>query len=291
MIFIPPMEIATRIMTLIDNAKTELILVSPYISIDKWDKFKKCLQRAIDRGVVITIYARENAEQNLETIRSLNLELILVRDLHAKIYLNESYAIASSQNLVQYSDSNSIDFAYSTEIDDEREQLVNFINQYLVVKKANTVVLTKQPVEIETIEKAKEEIVAYSSSQIRQIYEVLHNKFENIRMDGNESYVYCTKLFPFGDAMFKYDFEVRFNFKHNNIESIIKILDDIDLKNNHYQYKREFKFYNQRSSIFRFVPQNVTDFKKLIYDYVFMINKINESTKHLNDRNAIARSF
>jgi hypothetical protein len=29
MIFIPPMEIATRIMTLIDNAKTSLVLVSP----------------------------------------------------------------------------------------------------------------------------------------------------------------------------------------------------------------------------------------------------------------------
>lgn len=83
MIFIPTMEIATRIMTLIDNAKKELILVSPYISIDNWQKLKKCLQRAVDRDVNITIYARENANQNLETIKSFKLNLYLVKDLHA----------------------------------------------------------------------------------------------------------------------------------------------------------------------------------------------------------------
>lgn len=291
MIFIPPMEIATRIMTLIDNAKTELILVSPYISIDKWDKFKKCLQRAIDRGVAMTIYARENADQNLQTIRSLNLELILVCDLHAKIYLNDSYAIASSQNLVQYSDSNSIDFAYSTEIEEEREQLVNFINQYLVVKKANAKVTVKQPVENEIQEKAKEEIVAYSNSQIRQIYDTLSNKYENMRIDPDESYVYCSKIFPFGDAMFKYNFEIRFDFQQNNIELIIKILDEMDLKNSYYQYKRAYNFHNQYSRIFRFIPQNVTDFQKLINDYMFIINKINESTKHWNDKNVMVGNF
>lgn len=281
------MEIATRIMTLIDNAKTELILVSPYISIDKWDKFKKCLQRAVNRGVDITIYARENTVQNLETIRLLNLKLILVRDLHAKIYLNESYAIASSQNLIQYSDSNSIDFGYSTETEEEREQLLSFINQYLVVKKVFAAVTVKQYVNTETQEKVKEEIVAYSTSQVRQIYEVLHNKYENIRIDGNETYVYCNKILPFGDVMFKYDFEIRLDFQQNNIDSIIKILDDIDLTNNHYQYKRAFKFHNKHSRIYRFVPQNVTDFQKLIYDYLFMINKINESTKHFISRNMI----
>lgn len=137
MIFIPPMEIATRVMTLIENAKTELILVSPYINIDNWTKFKKCLQRAIDRGVNITIYARENASQNLDTIRVLKVNLVLVRDLHAKIYLNDSYAIASSQNLIQYSDDNSIDFGYSTETAEEREQLMSLINQYLIVSKPN----------------------------------------------------------------------------------------------------------------------------------------------------------
>lgn len=57
------MEISTRIMTLIDNAKTELILVSPYISIDKWDKFKKCLQRAIVGLVHIKINARKCGTQ------------------------------------------------------------------------------------------------------------------------------------------------------------------------------------------------------------------------------------
>ena len=36
--FIPPLEIASKIMTLITEADKELILVSPYVKINEWEK-------------------------------------------------------------------------------------------------------------------------------------------------------------------------------------------------------------------------------------------------------------
>ncbi|MDI6049409.1 hypothetical protein QLS31_06175 [Flavobacterium sp. XS2P24] len=282
MIFIPPMEIATRIMTLIDNAKTNLVLVSPYINIDKWDKFKKCLQRAVDRGVIITIYARENADQNLDLIRSFNVNLILIKDLHAKIYLNESYAIASSQNLIQYSDSNSIDFGYSTETEEERNQLLTLINQYLIVSKPFKKEVREQ---INSIE--KNEVVINTTTEVikefdmQKIYNTFNERSDQVRLNNEATYVYCANFFPFGDLMLRQGFEIRFNFQQKGSDKIVEIIENIDFQNNNYQYERKIIMNKTYYSSYIFIPQEVTDNQKLIYDYVFMYNRIKDSTKHL----------
>lgn len=287
MIFLPPMEIATRIMTLIDNAKTELILVSPYISIDNWQKIKKCLQRAVDRGVHITIYARENATQNLDTIKSFKVNLYLVKDLHAKIYLNDTYAIASSQNLIQYSDDNSIDFGYSTETEEERQQLLGFISQYLIASKTFKKELREQ---IKSVEKKQAAISitpeVITEFDMQKIYDTFCNRHDQVRINNDATYVYCSKLFPFGDVMFREGLEIRFNFQHNNSDAIVKVLENLDLKNNHYQYEKKLVMNKTHHSSYIFIPQNVTDVQKLIYDYVFMCNKIFDETEK-----AVAKSI
>jgi hypothetical protein len=254
-------------------------LVSPYISIDNWAKFKKCLQRAVDRGVNITIYARENADQNLDLIRSFKLNLILIKDLHAKIYLNDSYAIASSQNLIQYSDDNSIDFGYSTETEKERQQLIGFISQYLIVSKPFKKEVREQ---IKSIE--KKEVAINTTPEVikefdmQKIYDTFCNRHNQVRINNDSTYVYCTKLFPFGDVMFREGLEIRFNFQHKGSDAIVKILEHLDLKNNHYQYVKKLVMNKTHHSSYIFIPQNVTDVQKLIYDYVFMVNKIKDRT-------------
>ena len=285
MIFIPPMEIATRIMTLIDNANKELILVSPYINIDNWQKFKKCLQRAIDRGVNITIYARENASQNLDTIKSFRVSLYLVKDLHAKIYLNDSYAIASSQNLIQYSDDNSIDFGYSTETEEERQQLLNLIKQYLIVSKPieketkKFIIPNPKPV---AVTKAHPQII--KEFDIRMLYNTFSKKFDKVRMDGDETYLYCTKFFHFADLMIEDGFEIRFNFKQRDFDPIIESIEKLDLSIYNYRYEKKIRMKGSRIGSYKLIPQNVTDNQKLIYDYVFMVEKIKDCTKHLIEK-------
>jgi hypothetical protein len=279
MIFIPPMEIAPRIMTLIDNANTELILVSPYISIDNWQKLKKCLQRAVDRGVNITIYARENATQNLETIKSFNVNLFLVKDLHAKIYLNDSYAIASSQNLIQYSDDNSIDFGYSTETEEERAQLLSLIKQYIIVSKPFKQEIQEKVKSIEIKEKVLSttpEII--QKFDIKKIYDTFNERFGDVTLNKDETYLYCTDFFKFGDLMIREGFEIRFKLMYNGCEDIVETLEKLDLKNYNYRYEKKLVMNKSYYNSFIFIPQNVTDNQKLIYDYVFMCNRIFEKT-------------
>ena len=65
-------------------------------------------------------------------LEQLGINLILINDLHAKLYLNENYGILTSQNIVYYSDINSIDIAHQTENNSEKKELVDFINKYII---------------------------------------------------------------------------------------------------------------------------------------------------------------
>lgn len=282
--FIPIMEISSQIMTLIEEAEKEIIIVSPYVDIKNWDKLKRCLKNAIERKVAITFYARENAQQDLEPLRQLNVRLVLIKDLHAKIYLNETYGIVSSQNLYQYSDINSIDFAYSTETEEERYQLVKLINKYLNVKKPielNVLEKTNTVLKANTIKESN--TVFFKDFEIKKIYKIFKEKYFSVRMNNEASYVYCSKLFPFGDVMFREGLEIRFNLQQKDINAIIKILENLDFENNQHQYKKEFKIYNPHNAVFIFVPQNVTDFQKLVDDYVLMCNTILEKTGNITE--------
>ena len=129
--FIPPLEIASKIMTLIVEAEKELILVSPYVKINNWDKMKKSLSKAVNKGITITFIVREDTTNDLSPLNTLNITPILIKDLHAKVYINDKYAIVTSQNITHYSDINSIDIGYQTETEMERAELINFVNKYI----------------------------------------------------------------------------------------------------------------------------------------------------------------
>jgi hypothetical protein len=130
--FIPPPEISGKIMTLIKEADKKLIIVSPYNKINDWDKLLNYLNDAIQRNVKIEYYIRENVDSNLNEILNIGIKPIEVKNLHAKLYLNEKKAIVSSMNLSSYSDTNSIDIGYETETEDEYNELQRFIGIWLV---------------------------------------------------------------------------------------------------------------------------------------------------------------
>ncbi|MBX0333428.1 hypothetical protein K3G39_09275 [Pontibacter sp. HSC-14F20] len=129
--FIPPLEIASKIMTLIEDANEYLVVVSPYVNLKNWEKMKLRLRRAKERGVRIEFYIRQNADMDLMQFTELGITPIRIQDLHAKLYYNEEYAIVTSQNMIKYSDENSIDIGYVTETKEEIQQLVNFTERNL----------------------------------------------------------------------------------------------------------------------------------------------------------------
>lgn len=294
MIFIPPMEISGKIMTLIEEAEKELIIVSPYVEFKNWDKLKRCLRNARDRNVAITFYVRENVKQDLDPIKEINAKIVYVKDLHAKIYLNEVNGIVSSQNLYQYSDINSIDFAYSTETEIERNQLVKLIDKYLKNSSAKIVgneklrVSSSQNFSNEAcIEKDKitGNVFPLNETDLVRIKECFEVKFTEIKIKSTSTYVYCDKLFPFADVMFREGFEIRFFFDVENKHRFIKIIKELNFENNHYKYEKKWIGKNDNSPVIIFIPQEVVDIQKLIYDYTFMAKTILDKTRNIKIQN------
>lgn len=280
--FIPIMEISSQIMTLIDETKEELVIVSPYVEIKNWSKIKKCIQRAVDRGVNITVYVRKSAKQDLSDLRQFKLKLILIPDLHAKIYLNENYAIVSSQNMIEYSDENSIDFAYSTETDLERLQLDKLINQYLKIHDLKN----KVNFEEKKINFSKENLnnqdldntEFLKDFEIQKIFNVFQEKYKSGRINNPSTYVFCNKLFCFGDVMFREGYEIRFNHSIFDFVSIIKTLKELNLKALNYKYSNNCKMKNNHPDTMIFIPQKFDNIDKLIDDYIELTELIHKET-------------
>lgn len=122
---IKPAEISAKIMTLIDEAEKELVIVSPYNNLTGWNKLINRIEKAQSKGIDISWYTRKNnvEKNNSEEVRSLGIEPVLVDDLHAKIYMNENYAIFTSMNMSKISDEKSIDIGYITENESEYDDL------------------------------------------------------------------------------------------------------------------------------------------------------------------------
>lgn len=288
--FIPIMEISSQIMTLIEEAEKEIIIVSPYVDIKNWDKLKRCLNNAIGRKVAISFYVREFAKQDLEPLRQLNVKIILIKDLHAKIYLNDTYGIVSSQNLYQYSDINSIDFAYSTETDEERNQLVKLIKKYLT----NTKPLQQSfPVKITEVKKLEEIKVKFENKiflkeeELQKINKFFQAEYPEIKINNTASYVFCNHLLPFADIMFREGFEIRFKYNIKDYTEIIKILDGLKFKTNHFEYEKELNMKNGHPTSMIFIPKEVDNIYNLIDDYLFMTNKILDKTEKAVEKQLI----
>lgn len=135
---IKPRQISGEIMTLIEEADQELIIVSPYCSINEWQKLKNAFNYAKNSCPKIEFYVREGENKTIDEVKQLGLEPILIKNLHTKLYINENYAIVASMNLVFYSDNNSLDIAYKTETDQEYDEIIEYYKRYL--KRSNNVI-------------------------------------------------------------------------------------------------------------------------------------------------------
>lgn len=142
---IRPAEVTGKILSLIEDAEKSLVIISPYNNFIGFNKFIKRFKEAKEKGIEILYYSRKNEiHKGMDLI---DIEPFLIENLHAKLYLNEKYAIFSSMNLVKYSDDFSIDFAFKTETPAEYDAAVNFYESYIKSKifaKPNTLVATNE---------------------------------------------------------------------------------------------------------------------------------------------------
>lgn len=270
-------------MSLIEEAQKELIIVSPYVNVDYWGKMKSCLERAIQRGVNITFVARKNADHkgHLAYIESLNINLILINDLHAKLYINDKYAIVTSQNLLQSSDNNSIEIGYITTNNMERKELVTFVNQFIFkikpvennVKQVATEKNFKIP--ITEFERSATDVV-FKEWQIEKALEIFKNNFFNVAFKPTASYIFSSNLIPFADVMIYNRLVLKYSKQLSNSDLIAKKIEGLEFRLKS-SFKVEYLDSNKRYLYYEFVPQGKFSFNDLIEDYTIIINEILKS--------------
>lgn len=279
--FIPTLEITSKIMSLIEEAQKELIIVSPYVNIQKWGKMKSCLERAIERGVAITIIARKNADQDFSYFNNSKIKLVLVMDLHAKLYINDKYAVVTSQNLLQSSDNNSIEIGYITTNNMERKELVTFVNQFIF--KINPIEIVVKPVATEKsfkipiteIESSTTDVI-FKEWQVEKALEMFKAKFFNVTFKPTSSYIFSSNLLPFGDVMIYNRLVIKYSKYLSDSDLLAKKIEDLEFRLNN-NFKVEYLARNKSYFYYEFVPQGKFSFYNLIEDYTIILNKILES--------------
>lgn len=96
-----------NIENIIIDAKSKLILVSPYLQISK--TFFERLKDASNKGVAIKIiYGKDELKPNeRNSLADLkNVELFYFENLHAKCYFNENKMVITSMNMYEFSEKN-----------------------------------------------------------------------------------------------------------------------------------------------------------------------------------------
>lgn len=132
---IKPSEISSKIMSLIEESDEFVLLVSPYVNISKWYKLLRKLDSLKARKIPFSFVIRDD-NSNLNSayeLDKLGYPYSSVRDLHAKLYLNEKYAIVSSLNLLLSSEINSIEIGYQIETEEEYAELKDFCKRFLSI--------------------------------------------------------------------------------------------------------------------------------------------------------------
>ena len=130
---IAPYQISSEILNIINEAKKYLIIVSPYVNFNNWDRIRDDLESAKKRNVQIIFYTRLDNDnfKSWEQIEQLRLKPNLIRNLHSKLYFNESKGIVTSMNLLTSSSLNSIEFGSIYENEQELDELRKYVKQYL----------------------------------------------------------------------------------------------------------------------------------------------------------------
>ena len=275
MLFIPPLEIAAHIMTLIQESERKLIIVSPYVNLSDWAKMVKCLEKAISRGVEVIFIARRNAKQDLSVFKNIGINPILIDDLHAKVYINDNYGIVTSLNLVHYSDINSIDIAYKTDNEVEKEELLRFVNKYVLNSKSVQESKTSKVTLITT-----ENQIRFNEHQVNQIFESFCSKFWRCNINKTSTYIFCSALLPFADVMVDSRLTIRISKQRTDFDEIIKFIETIHFPSFH-DFSIELKLNSQNSYHYiDFVPTRTIELQKLIADYLNVVDLILNSSIH-----------
>lgn len=113
--FLQTYELSVEVIQMIADANEYCYLVTPYVKL--WPQLERALEDASRRELFLTFIIREDSSNN-DIIRKLNgkwgFEVVVVKDMHIKLYLTEKKAMISSMNLYDASQHRNLELGYIT---------------------------------------------------------------------------------------------------------------------------------------------------------------------------------
>jgi hypothetical protein len=130
---IAPNQISNILSQIIAESKEYLILVSPYVNLKHWFSIENDLKMALERGVNIQFYVRQDADnfKSWEQLEAIGIKPKFVKNLHAKLYFNEHMGIVTSMNLLTSSHLSSIEIGIKYESSNELDELKHFVKTHV----------------------------------------------------------------------------------------------------------------------------------------------------------------
>lgn len=154
-------EVATQVLTIVRDAEKYVILVSPYLDLGWWGHAKTAFELALRRGVKIRVILRSNTqeskgekgEEDIAWLLGKGVEVRLLENLHAKIYLNEKDIVVGSANLTQSSMKNSHEIVLLIKNDLVEQKVRDYVTK--------TLMQLAKPLESVVVVSVKETSAAY----------------------------------------------------------------------------------------------------------------------------------
>jgi phosphatidylserine/phosphatidylglycerophosphate/cardiolipin synthase-like enzyme len=127
-------KISYEIEEILDSAEKYLILVSPYLKLNQ--RLKVRLSDAFKKVDNVYLIYRENELKDRELLwleSFKNLKLFPIKNLHAKIYLNQDFALISSMNLYEYSQINNHEIGVKFEFREDQKEYKDTLNEIRIM--------------------------------------------------------------------------------------------------------------------------------------------------------------
>ena len=123
--FLTTKGIAHHLEEIIKYASEDLVIISPYLQID--DSIKELLE---DTEIEVNVLCRELDPKEKTWLDSReHIKLSFRKNLHAKCYLNEEYALLTSMNLYEYSQVNNDEMGILVSLDEEPDLYLEIWNE------------------------------------------------------------------------------------------------------------------------------------------------------------------
>jgi len=119
-------HISNKIIEIIEKTEEYCFLVTPYF--DKWIHLEHCLKDALNQKKKIVFFMRDEKFYNKD-IRDFHndykFDIIFIKNLHAKLYINEQEALITSMNIIDSSQKNNYEIGVLIKNKNDLKEILN----------------------------------------------------------------------------------------------------------------------------------------------------------------------